>query len=262
MPAAAQDPDLALRVAQAVADLYGQAVSDLLGVVARRLARGIDQPGWAERKLAETIDLRRQVQLIVDALANQAPGVVETAVRTGWDAGLGTGTATQINEAAVEALVRETVAQVEAANGQILRQALDVYRAVIAEAAGQPLIGAQTRLQAAQRALDRFADRGVATFVDRAGRRWALETYTEMATRTAAGRAQVAGTLARFEAAGDDLVIVSDAPQECSVCRPWEGKVLSITGRTPKGARVVGGDGQRFTVAGTVRDAQSAGLHH
>ncbi len=262
MPAAAQDPDLALRVAKAVADLYSQATGDLLAIVARRLARGIDQPGWAERKLAETMDLRREVQIVVGALANEAPDVVEAAVRQGWVAGLGTGTAELVNEAAVDALVRETVAQVTGTHGGILRQALDVYRTVVADAAGQAVAGAQTRRQVAQRVLDGFADRGVATFVDRAGRRWALESYTEMATRTAVGRAQVAGTLARFEAAGDDLVIVSDAPQECEACRPWEGRVLSISGRTAKGTRVTGGDGQRFTVAGTVREAQSAGLHH
>jgi len=29
---------------------------------------------------------------------------------------------------------------------------------------------------------------------------------------------------------GLDLVIVSNAPQECNLCRPWEGKVLSLKG--------------------------------
>ena len=47
MPAGA-DPDLALRLAKALVDLYAQAEADLLDAVARRVARGIDQPGWAE----------------------------------------------------------------------------------------------------------------------------------------------------------------------------------------------------------------------
>src|SRR5690606_31642181 len=32
---------------------------------------------------------------------------------------------------------------------------------------------------------------------------------------------------------GYDLVYVNDSPEECPICRLWEGKVLSITGRTP-----------------------------
>ncbi|MGH9251720.1 MAG: phage minor capsid protein, partial [Acidimicrobiales bacterium] len=56
---------------------------------------------------------------------------------------------------------------------------------------------------------------------------------------------------------GRDLVIVSDAPEECPLCRPWEGKVLSTTGSTPAGA-VVGGR----TVAGTLDRARGEGLFH
>jgi hypothetical protein len=119
-------------------------------------------------------------------------------------------------------------------------------------------MGAQTRRQAAQSALDRFANRGVTGFVDRAGRRWELESYTEMALRTANGRAQVAGTLDRLQAGGIGLVIVSNHPQECPLCRPWEGKVLSITGTVPAG--VVLDDGA--VVAGSVAQAQVDGLQH
>ena len=58
------------------------------------------------------------------------------------------------------------------------------------------------RVAAARNALTHFADRGIVPFRDTAGRRWALESYAEMATRTAVGRAQVAGTLDRFVDAG------------------------------------------------------------
>lgn len=43
-------------------------------------------------------------------------------------------------------------------------------------------------------------------------------------------------------------------------CRPWEGKVLSLTGKTPRGRNAV--DGYAFEVAGTLREAQSSGLFH
>lgn len=256
MPAQA-DPDLAMRLAKATADLYGEAVDQLLRIVARRLAAGIETPGWAGVKLLEVMELRRQALVVVDELMAAAPEVVEEAVRAGW----GASAAGTTNEAVVRALVSNSVSSVTQIRGGILRSVDDIYRTVIAEASGPTAAGATTRRQAAQRALDRFARTGISGFRDAAGRNWAIETYAEMTTRTAVGRAQVAGSLQRYTDAGQDLVIVSDAPAECKVCRKWEGKVLSITGNTSTGTRVKGGS-TTFTVAGTVRQAQSDGLHH
>jgi hypothetical protein len=105
-----------------------------------------------------------------------------------------------------------------------------------------------TRLAAAQKALTQLEQAGFRTFTDRAGRRWELASYTEMAVRTVTAQAAVNGALDRFQSFGMDLVIVSDAPAECSLCRPWEGKVLSITGRTPGYP--------------TMAEARAAGLWH
>lgn len=244
MPAAA-DPELAARLAKATADLYGDAAVRLLGAVARRLARGVDEPGWPERKLLEILSLRDEALAVVAQL--QANGeqlvgeAIESAVAAGERAAVADLTTvearaafTGANRVAVQTLVTETLTAVRSTHVRLLRSTLDAYRTVVAEASLPGVVtGTETRRQAAQRALDRFASRGVTGFVDRSGRGWELESYVEMATRTGAGRAHVAGSLARYEAAGRDLVIVSDAPEECEVCRRWEGRVLSISGRTP-----------------------------
>jgi hypothetical protein len=91
---------------------------------------------------------------------------------------------------------------------------------------------AATRLRAAQAALDRLAGDGITGFVDTAGRRWQLASYTEMATRTITTQAALNATLDRLADHGIDLVRVTDAPGECVRCRPWEGRVLSVSGRT------------------------------
>ncbi|WP_229880214.1 phage minor capsid protein, partial [Streptomyces echinoruber] len=66
---------------------------------------------------------------------------------------------------------------------------------------------------------------------------------------------------------GVDLVVVSDAPRECPLCRPWEGRVLTISG--PPGARTVEiehaiEDGRMVPVrvAGSLDEARAAGLQH
>ncbi len=74
-----------------------------------------------------------------------------------------------------------------------------------------------------------------------------------MATRTATGRAAVDGHTDRLQANGHDLIIVSNAPQECDLCRPFEGKVLSISGAP----RIDGV--QPMT---TLADARRRGLFH
>jgi transposase len=76
--------------------------------------------------------------------------------------------------------------------------------------------------------LDRFAAHGVTGYRDPAGRNWLLETYAEMATRTATGQAHLTGTLDRYREQGRDLVI-SDSPRNAP-CRPYEGNVLSNFG--------------------------------
>ena len=52
----------------------------------------------------------------------------------------------------------------------ILRSGVDVYRTAVARATSGVLLGAQTRRQAAQQALDTWARRGVAAFRDSRGR--------------------------------------------------------------------------------------------
>lgn len=257
MPAGT-DPELAARLAKHVLDLYAQAEADLLAAIARRVARGIDQPGWAETKLAEITQLRSEAearlaqlqadlepavrQLIGDAhtagAAQAGAALAHIGVRTGFG---------RTNTAVVDTYVRQAVTNLAGTHLRIFRSVMDAYRDAVVEDSGRVVAG---------RVLDRLADQGITGFVDRAGRNWQLDTYAEMTARTAAGRAQVQGALDRYQAAGKDLVIVSDAPQECPVCRPWEGRVLSISGAT------TGDVGGGMTVAGTVAEAVGAGLQH
>lgn len=136
----------------------------------------------------------------------------------------------------------------------MLRAALDAYQAVIAQASATVLAGANTRRDAAQLALDRLASRGISGFTDTAGRRWNLASYVEMAVRTGTGRAAVQGHVDHLTANGVSLVVVSDAPRECPLCRPWERQVLTLTGEVPANLRV--------KVAGSLDEARAAGFQH
>jgi hypothetical protein len=232
--------------------LYEQAEERLLGIIARQLADGLDAPGWAERKLSAVQAMRRASQGVVDELGKAVTlevfDVVAEAYNTGHRAAVAelgalSDTGRRLvddvtpNAQAVDRLAQETVDLLTERHRSILRAVDDRYRAVVAEVTATPLLGTGTRRQATQDAMRRFADDGIRSFTDRAGRRWQLTSYAEMAVRTSVGRAATEAHMRTLGDAGVELVIVSNAPRECPMCRPWEGQVLTISG--PAGARTV-----------------------
>lgn len=275
-------PAMAEDLAAAVADLYEAAEGVLIARIRQALAEGIDSPVWVELKLAAVGNLRAAIDEVLAALQADATGAIHQAVAEAYERGqqaavaelgaLGVGQTAAAAAALPTAPVVDRLAQAVIDDTRpvylrILRQSMDVYREVIARAAAAPVLGAQTRRQAAQSALDAFADRGVRGFVDRAGRSWELRSYVEMAMRSAVARAAIEAHSDRLGAAGIDLVIVSQAPEECPLCRPWERKILARTGAP--GAREVQvehpiEDGRMVTVrvAGSLPEARAAGLLH
>ncbi|WKX70038.1 phage minor capsid protein [Streptomyces sp. XD-27] len=275
-------PGMVEDLSAGVRDLYADAEQRLLGIVARRLAEGFEAPGWATNKLRDIQALRRAAQGVVDALGSAMQLEVFDAVAEAYSIGARAGLAelgaghdddlrriaeTTPNTRAVDRLAAETIDLVTQTHRGILRGIEDGYRQVIAEVAGTPLLGVDTRRQATQRAMERFSDQGLRTFVDKGGRAWQMTSYAEMATRTAVGRAAVEAHGDRLRAAGLDLVIVSNAPHECPLCKPFEGQVLSLDG--PDGARTVevehaavDGETVRVKILGTVDEARRRGLQH
>jgi hypothetical protein len=136
-----------------------------------------------------------------------------------------------INTGAVEALAGATTQTLTSVSVPIVRSVDDIYRKTIVTVAGSPLTGVETRREATQRALDQFAKRGITTFDGR--RSWNIASYSEMAVRTAIGQASVQGHIDKMKRMGFDLVQVSDHHEECELCRPWEGKILSTSGEDP-----------------------------
>ncbi|MDT0567910.1 phage minor capsid protein [Streptomyces sp. DSM 3412] len=275
-------PALAEDLAAAVADLYEAAEGVLLQKLRQALAEGIDSPVWVELKLASVGNLQAAVDEVLAALQADASGAIHEALAEAYERGqqaavaelgaLGVGQAAAAATAVPTApIVDRLAAAVINDTGpvylRILRSTMDTYRDVISRAAAAPALGAQTRRQAAQSALDAFANRGVTGFVDRAGRSWELRSYVEMAMRSAVGRAAVEAHSDRLGAAGVELVLVSQAPEECPLCRPWERKILARTGGP--GVRDVQvehatEDGEMVTVkvAGSLPEARAAGLMH
>lgn len=231
--------------AEATRQLYADAETRMLEVVARRLERGIELEGWAEKKLAEVQALNREIKAQLDGLGGSFENLgkaVEGAYQSGSQAAIGElGTAQITNIAAdltkfdryrIRTLMGVATDPLKATHLRVLRTAQDAYREVVAQASAEVVSGTANKWEAVQSGLNKFADRGVTGFVDSAGKRWSMQSYVEMAVRTATTQASVEGHVNRLSANGFDLVRVSDHAEECPLCAQWEGKVLSSSGQT------------------------------
>jgi hypothetical protein len=135
----------------------------------------------------------------------------------------------------VQHIVQVLVRQLDHVQVQAQRSTEDAFKKAIGSVmTPRPGITQAQRWENAQKVLDDLADKGITGFTDKTGRHWELTSYVEMATRTAVSRSLLNIQLTAFTGLGHDAVLVIsrtlDAP--CPMCRPYEGKVLSLTGKT------------------------------
>lgn len=131
----------------------------------------------------------------------------------------------------------------------LVRSIPGVYQSTLGETVRLMATGSTTLPEAVAESVDKMARRGLPGMVDRAGRGWRPETYAEMVLRTVYANASRDARISRLEERGESLVIVSDSPEECELCRPWEGKILSTSGPNVQAAATLG-------------EARSVGLFH
>lgn len=262
-------PDDAATLAKGVRELFSEAETLLLERIARTLAAGEDAPDWVERKLRSIQAVRAQTDVILGRLQAGLPGAVEEAVAFAYNRGIATA-GTELTKAglvhgafaevqptgAVAAIISETISRTKPMVFQIRRAVNDIFQQVVTQAAAQTALGTVTRREASGVILERLGKAGINGFRDATGRNWNMASYAEMAARTSTAQAMLQGHTDRLQELGVDTVIVSDAPEECKICRPFEGKVLSLSGETTGRLR----DGK--TVVASLSEAKGKGLYH
>lgn len=236
------------------------------GSEAQRRDAAIDTVRAAAQAVARRLDVVTP-GLYTDVLTDAAhQGEAEAAkmirAATGGNAYTDRGIARGVIDRLAVALITNTAQ----AHRAILRTTPDAFRAAVADAVVPALVGTETGRAAAQRAWWDLSRRGIAGFRDRSGRNWRLSSYAEMATRTATARARQDAKHDRLSAEGLDLVIVGGDSDRCTRCRPWHGRILSVSGRSRGTIRVEhpirDGEYVEVPVAGSVAEARAAGWGH
>lgn len=203
----------------------------------------------------ETASRRRMQLAAVDSTLQQLGAAVgplsSQLVREAWEQGAARalaqiealpvtapatpGTFHGISTEAVRAMQDSLSHRLDDARQTLGRRVEDVYAREQRRAALRSILGAEGSPQEAsqhlQRALkDKAVKDGQAGFVDSAGRRWSLDTYSNMAVRTVTREAVVQGAVARMASHGIVLARVSTHPDSCPLCEPFQGTLVSLDG--------------------------------
>lgn len=267
-------PSFGDKVAKQLVALYAKSEEQLLVFLAKSLSgdRGVGA-NWAARMVMKVGPVRVRVQTILDKLRGESRTLVTQAIREAWERGRQAAIddtpgeiVPVLNVDGAAAEQAEMVARrLEETHPRAQLSVTNRYREIIDEVTrDQPAASEAARKRLVQQALDKFAADGITSFVDKNGRRYDLVSYTEMAVRAAITEAEVTSYTRQLVHAGIDLIIVSDVPQACALCRPFEGRILSITGATraaiwtdPETGRT-----RRVPVYATLAESKARGLWH
>lgn len=254
----------ALDLVTGLSQMYANLQIQIAQHIAAELAKGITLPTWADKKLKAAGDMHRWTRTLLDRIGKDSSEEVSKTIleayARGGDAAMRALAAHGMHPADPGPKIRAALAshgktldrklseigqafpgvaamqrvagalhlRINGTHMPILRWTDDAYRQVVAKAGlTDVLAGTQTQRQTAQKVWEQLVGDGITGFTDKAGKRWNLASYVDMAVRTGVAHAAVEGHLDRLAGAGIDLVIVSNAPQECPLCRKWEGKILS-----------------------------------
>ncbi len=223
--------------------LYTAAEQIMLQKLAKRIKKGATTPGWTEEKLNDVSKMKSELEAAMAKIHGKTiPGVTKAIISAHLAGVNSVNGDLKLPKTAlkntniplhVQRLILEANGILKGVSVQVLRNANDIYKHVVTDSSSVMLTGVETRLDATQRALNVFAAKGITGFVDKAGRNWELASYAEMAIRTTTARAALQGHIDRSSELGHDLMVVSSFGKTCSICKPWEGVPLSISGNTP-----------------------------
>ncbi|AUS07417.1 hypothetical protein C1X05_00120 [Laceyella sacchari] len=246
------------RLYEAVSNLYIDMQLRLLTLLKKAIQQGMRYP---ERQIEIAAQLDRELRRIMGELGVFTPHAVYEVVQKAYEMGIEAAEAdvervrspnslknalnraeqipysisfTQIHTLAVEQLAGELISTLTATHDIMLNALGAKYREIVTRSAMGVITGVDNRRQGAQRLLNDLADQGITSFIDRSGRSWDMASYTEMATRSAVARAQIKGHIDRLNHNEHGLVKVSAHPDPSPLCKPWQGKVFSISGNHPK----------------------------
>ena len=263
------NPAILDEMSWAMAEVYAAVTDRILINLARYfpyVREGAKLPGSFEyqaRMLAQVGQVNREtVAIIMQSLggADEAlRGVLERAIMEGLrseepalrraaERGLLTSGVPELTPGMTQAFrsyYRQSADRLNLVNTVMLESTQAAYTATVADiankiavtqsalnvAAGEVVTGVSTFNQALHGAVNKMVQNGLTGFVDHAGRHWSPEAYVAMDIRTTTANTARQAVFDRNQEYGNDLYLVSSHDGARPLCYPWQGKIISTTGR-------------------------------
>lgn len=142
----------------------------------------------------------------------------------------------QIHYQATGAMATDAMAKFGHTMIGIKRSAEDVVKFASQKATREIIAAGQLQgraaLDLAKEVKAKIAEDGITALVDKGGKKWQLDTYAKTLTRqmlSNSGREGVMNTAQEF---GFDLAVITTHGSDHPECAAWEGKTVSLTGKT------------------------------
>jgi hypothetical protein len=143
----------------------------------------------------------------------------------------------RVHQQAINALVDDTAKAFGESMTGVLRSANTLLgkatREALTQKIAQGIIGGKALREVRNTLKGAIREQGLNALIDKGGHKWTLDRYAEMLFRTKIVEARNRGLINRMAENNYDLVMVSAHLGSCERCTPWQGQILSATGKTP-----------------------------
>lgn len=217
--------------------LYLKTEQRLINEISRK--RSLDYVDYAE--VAALKRVQQILQEMVDESWNYVPKMIEKIFYHSDKAAAGYAnaaglTATQMN--VVQQLSNNLLGEIAEASAtakksieeafQVGRQEAGTLRKAALQAVAEEKAAGYGSGKAAVNMAGKLQQQGITAFTDKAGRKWSLQDYCNMATRATARQAEVTAIL--MADPDYDLYKIVKIGSTCPICAPLEGRVYSRSG--------------------------------
>ena len=223
--------------------MYKKAEAEIEEKLAKALIRSEGEHTFTVKTLqAQKREVQRILKELLKATPEQASKLSEAAfsggtavARTEMErAGIDVFTGGKaINKKAVDIYANQIYERLADVVTKAGMTTMNIYDALALDSALSGAVAGYEPLSSVRRSMEKvMKGKGVVGFVDRSGRQWNISSYVDMLTRTATTEIYNTAKTREFISCGEDLIIITSHGTKCKLCRPWEGKVLSLTGET------------------------------
>lgn len=257
-----------LQLSQGITDLIVGLETDLIANIAAYLAAGRieeDTAKWKMKKLAELGKLTKQNAKTIAEYAGKTPELLELTLQRAANSAiqeLAPGLKRMMQEGLVDKRatpsmsgnmlnslkmlqkqakkdlnITNTTMKYKAKNAamQVINRTAELankqeYIDSLNKVAGKVVTGIEARQSAMRQCISEMTDKGIPAFVDKKGRNWTPEAYTNMCIRSTVGSVAKETQFAVMDDYGLDLVEVSSHSGARPLCAKDQGKIFNRNG--------------------------------